>query len=467
MRHLVLIGLILSMADLEVRRQESGQPSLLQPPAARGSAIGGDASAFAIRNVNVLPMDRDRVLTGQTVVVEKGTITRLGASAEVTVPPDALTIDGTGRYLMPGLADVHVHLHSTTGEMRRAILTLFVAEGVTTVLNLRGNPEILELRSAIASGDVFGPALYTVGPYVNEPFVTTPDEVERAVVEQRRAGYDFVKLHGDLSAEAYARLNAVARREGIRVIGHAPRNLGLEIMFAERQYALAHAEEFLYDRENTSKDFALVEPRIPELARSMVAAGIWLMPNLTAYKVIGTMVGDLNAILARPEMRYLPAAVREVWGPATNPYTNRMGPDQAGKIRVRYEVLEKLVRGFQAAGVRLLVGTDAMNTGVVPGFSAHDELADLVAAGLTPFEALRAATANAADFLGAGRREGVVAVGQAANLVLLEANPLEGIANSRRISGVVLRGRWIGRGELDRMLETLAAGGPGEKASSR
>jgi len=252
----------------------------------------------------------------------------------------------------------------------RTLLRLFVANGVTTVVNLRGTPQILELRSAVASGRVFGPAIYTAGPFVNEPFVTTPDEVEQAVVAQKRAGYDFVKLHGNLSREAYARLNAVARREGIRVIGHAPRNLGVEAMFEERQYAVAHGEEFLYDRNNNSTDSSLpqVEARIPEFARSMVRAGIWLTPN-------------------------------------------------------------------------------------VPGFSAHDELADLVAAGLTPFQALRAATANAADFLGPGAQQGVVAVGQNADLVLLDANPLENIANSRRIAGVVLRGRWLSRSDIERMLE--------------
>ena len=433
------------------------------PEAPRQPDIGQQASSIAIRNVSVLPMDRERVLVRQTVLVENGVIKRLGATADVSVPPGALTIDGTGKFLMPGISDVHVHLASNTEEQQRSLLKLFVAEGVTTVLNMKGNPQVLELRSAVAAGRLFGPTIYTVGPYVNEPFVTTPDEVERAVVEQRRAGYDFVKLHGDLSREAYARLNAVARREGLRVIGHAPRNLGLEVMFEERQYALAHAEEFLYDRENTSKDFEKIEPRIPELARSMVAAEIWLMPNFTAFKTIGAMVRDLPAILARPEMRYLPAANREGWGPATNPYTNRMGPDQVEKIRVRYLMLEKLVSAFQKAGVRLLIGTDAMNTGVVPGFSAHDEMADLVAAGLTPFEALHAATANAADFLGVGGREGRVAAGQAATLVLLEANPLENIAHSRRIAGVMLRGRWIPRAEIDRLLDSLAAESAGAR----
>ena len=412
-------------------------------------------SPVVITNVNVLRLDREGVLAGQTVVVERGIIRRLGPTRNRTMLPASETIDGTGKFLMPGLVDLHVHLASNTGDDQRAILKLFVANGVTTVLNLRGAPQILELKAAVAAGRVLGPTIYTSGPYVNEPFVTTPADVERAVVEQKRAGYDVVKLHGNLSREAYATLNAVARREGIRVVGHAPRNLGLAPMFEERQYAVVHAEEFLYDRENTSRNAARIEPQIPALARSMARAGIWLMPNLTAFKVIAWQVRDLDAVLARPEMRFMPAAVRTGWGPATNPYTTRLGREKYPEIQALYQLVEKLVRGFRAGGVRLLIGTDAMNTGVVPGFSTHDELADLVAAGLTPFEALRAATANAADFLAVPGQRGLVAVGQKADLLLLDANPLENIANSRRIAGVMLRGRWLSRTGLLEILEEL------------
>jgi imidazolonepropionase-like amidohydrolase len=414
-------------------------------------------SAIAITNITVLPMDADRTLANQTVVVQGGIITQMGAAGRVKVPAGATTIDGSGKYLIPGLVDVHVHLAQAPLDQQRDLLKLFVANGVTTVVNLRGTPQMLELRAAVREGQVFGPTIYTVGPYVNEPFVTTPDEVERAVVEQKRAGYDFVKLHGNLSREAYVRLNEVARREGIRVIGHAPRNLGLEVMFEQRQYALAHAEEFLYDRENRSTDSSLpsVEAKIPSFARSTAQAQIWEMPNLTAYKMIARMVHDLDAVLARPEMRYLPATVRTGWGPATNPYTNRIAPSRYESMMARYRLLEKMVRAFQAEGVQLLVGTDAMNTGVVPGFSTHDELADLVTAGLTPYQALRAATANAAEFLGPNEQHGTVAVGQNADLVLLDANPLDDIANSRRIAGVMLHGQWLSRGDVDRMLDEL------------
>jgi hypothetical protein len=412
---------------------------------------------LVITNVNVLPMDRERILTGQSVLIERGIITRLGPAGSVRIPSGARTIDGTGKYLIPGLVDVHVHLASNPEDQQRGLLKLFVANGVTTVVNLRGTPQILDLRAAVGSGRVLGPRLYTVGPYVNEPFVTTPQDVERAVVEQKRAGYDFIKLHGSLSRDAYHRLNEVARREGIRVIGHAPRNIGVAAMFAERQYMIAHGEEFLYDTLNRSTDSSLsgVEAQIPGWARATARAGIWLTPNLTAFDMIARQVNDLDAVLARPEMRYLPRANQEGWGPATNVYFNRFPKSRGPGIVARYHLIEKLVLAFHKAGVRLLVGTDAMNTGVIPGFSAHDELADLVTAGLTPYEALRAATANAAEFLAEPGDRGTVAAGQKADLLLLDANPLENIGNSRRIAGVMVRGRWFAREDIAGMLEAL------------
>jgi hypothetical protein len=407
-------------------------------------------------------MDVERVLERQTVIVRDGRITRMGDARNVPVPAGARTIDGSGKYLMPGLADMHVHFHGNPPEEYGMLLELFVAQGVTTVLNMRGVPQILELRESVAQGRVLGPRLFSVGSYINEPFVTTPDDVEQAVVTQKRAGYDFVKLHGDLSQEAYDRLLAVAQREGIRVVGHAPRNLGVEALFAARppQYALAHAEEFLYDRQNRSTDSSLphVEARIPELARATAEARIWLMPNLTAFKMIARMVHDLDAVLARPEVRYLPRSSQTMWGPATNPYTNRIRPDRYEPMMRRYALLEQLVRECHARGVRLVIGTDAMNTGVVPGYSAHDEMADLVAAGLPPYAALRAATANAAEFLDREGERGTVAVGQRADLLLLEANPLEDIAHTRRIAGVMLAGRWLSAGDRAAMLERLRRG---------
>jgi hypothetical protein len=414
----------------------------------------------ALVNANVLPMDRDTLLAGQTVLIRDGIIQQVGPSGRVRIPAGTTRVDAGGQYLMPGLADMHVHMVGPR-ELQEELLKMYVVAGVTTILNMRGTPDHLVLRADIRAGRVFGPNMYTVGRYVNAPFFVTPDSVEQEVVAQKGAGYDFIKMHGELPREAYARLNAVGKREGIRIIGHAPRTLGIDAVFAERQYALAHSEEFLYDTTGSSRDadLAKFEPRIPELAPKMVAADVWLMPNLTAYRIIGLVAQDLSAILARPEMKYLPAVVRAGWGPGTNPYTQRFGPEKAPGIFARHALLQKLTKAFDSAGVKLLVGTDALNVGVVPGFSAHDELQELVDAGLSPYHALRAATANASTFLGSSPCIGQVRVGCAADLLLLDANPLSSIGNTRRIAGVMVRGRWLSRQELDRLLESLAAGG--------
>jgi imidazolonepropionase-like amidohydrolase len=415
---------------------------------------------FAFVNVNVLPMDRDTVLAGQTVLIRDGLIQQVGASSQVRIPAGATRIEAGGKYLMPGLADMHIHMAGPR-EIQEELLKMYVVAGVTTILNMRGTSDNLALRSDIRSGRVFGPDMYTVGRYVNAPFFVTPDSVEAEVVAQKRAGYDFIKMHGELSRDAYARLHAVGKREGIRIIGHAPRTLGIDAVFAERQYALAHAEEFLYDTTGSSRDADLpkFEPRIPELTRKMIAADIWLMPNLTAYRNIGLMAQDLPAILARPDMNYLPAGIRAGWGPQTNPYTRRFGPEKAPGILARHALLQKLTKAFDSAGVKLLVGTDGLNVGTIPGFSAHDELQELVEAGLSPYHALRAATANASAFLGSSPCIGHVRARCVADLLLLDANPLSGIGNTRRMAGVMVRGRWVSRQELDRLLASLAAGG--------
>jgi hypothetical protein len=387
-----------------------------------------------------LPMDRERVLANQTVVVRDGVIASVGSAARTTIPERALIVDGRGKYLMPGISDLHVHLAGTPDD-RREILRSFVVNGVTTVLNLRGSPEHLALRADVATGRVRGPTIYTSGPYINEPFFVTPDAVEAEVRAQKRAGYDFVKMHGNLSEVAYAKLNAVGRDAGIRVIGHSPRNLGYQAMFEHRQYAVVHAEEFIYDSTGSSRAFAQLESRISEIARAAAKSGLWVMPNLTAYRNIALQVKDLEALLAQPEMRFLPPSIRASWSRATNGYARRFGPEMYDGFMARYALLEKLTRGFRDAGVRLLVGTDALNTGTIPGSSAHDELELLVAAGLTPFEALSAGTTSAAGFLGSSTF-GTIAVGKRADLLLLDANPLTNIGNTRQIAGVVLRGVW-------------------------
>jgi imidazolonepropionase-like amidohydrolase len=423
----------------------------------------------AFVNVTVVTMGQEEALPAQTVVIRNGRIAEIGPADRVDVPSDARRIQGAGKFLMPGLIDSHFHLQGNDAADRQ-LLQILVANGVTSILNLHGTPSILDLRGRVASREVLGPTIYSSGPYISDAPRWQPeaDEVERLVLEQKRAGYDLIKTHGDFSREAFRRLCAVARREGIKVIGHAPRNLGVEAIFEEHMGAVAHSEEFLYvyfflgapdlsqaDLDTRQWFMENAETRIPALASATAKAGTWVVPNLVAYKMIVDQGKDLASVLARPETKYVPPDVMADWQPGRNRYDRKYADEMAEHMTWRLALLTKLTGAFRQAGVRMMAGTDAPIPGVVPGFSLHDEMKLLVAAGLTPYETLRTATANPAEFLGRSGEFGTVTAGARADLLLLNANPLRDVANAAQRAGVMVRGRWLTENELQAMLAGL------------
>jgi cytosine/adenosine deaminase-related metal-dependent hydrolase len=436
----------------------------LAAPAVAIEPVPLDHGVTVFTGVSVIPMDRDTVLANRTVLVRDGKIAAIGSAAKVVVPKAARRIDGRGKFLIPGLCDMHVHLRylSQAGD-NPVMLTLFLANGVTTVLNLLGLPEHLELRDSIATGAVLAPVVYTSGIYMNPPYVNTPAQVDSAVIAQKEAGVDFIKIHGDLRADAYHQLMVSAHREGLRVIGHAPRNLGFEVLVREHQDAIAHAEEFLYAyflfQRPPPTSLAEIDSMIHYAAVKTAGAGIWLMPTLTCYRNIAGQIENLDSVLALPDMRYVPAGIAADWQRGSNLYLKPpFTKGNVARVRDSYFVLERLVKAFEAAGVKMVAGTDTPVSATPPGFALHDELANLVAAGLTPYQALRLATANAAEFAGASDRFGTVAVGRRADLVLLAANPLTDIHATRRIAGVMVRGHWLPADRIAATLGRVAAG---------
>jgi hypothetical protein len=425
----------------------------------------GSSVVLAILNVNLIPLTTADVRPAQTVIIRGGRISETGPAGKTLAPQGALRIDGTGRYLMPGLFDSHVHFQPDE-ITNRAFLTLFLVNGVTSVLNLYGTPVHLKLRAAVDRDEIPGPQIFTSGPWVGTPHgqtpTTTPEQITREVAAQKQAGYDFIKLHGDLSAETYRRLMAAAREQRIRVVGHAPRNLGVAPMLEERQPAVAHLEEYLYACFYYGADSQEAIPGLDEKIRKIAAAtakaGTAIISTMEVYRGIADQIGDVDGVLNRPQVAYLPFAVGAAWGwwPPENTYVRRFGKDQIPRFRANHHVLERLTLGAQQAGVRLLAGTDTPTPAVVPGFSIHDELRDLVKAGLTPYQALQTATVNPAAFLGCLRDSGTIERGKRADCVLLKGNPLEDIANTASIAGVVRNGRWISAAQIDTVLKRLA-----------
>jgi imidazolonepropionase-like amidohydrolase len=404
----------------------------------------------AFVDVTVVPMDRDVELPHQTVVVGDGRIRAIGPVAAVEVPNGAMRIDGRGRWLMPGLTDAHVHLESPE-ELR-----LYLASGVTSVFNLHGSPAHLEWRRQVEEGALAGAAVITTGPIIARR--TSREDAIREVDAQAAAGYAAVKIYNQVGRDEYDVLAAEAKARGLLVVGHVPREPGFDAAVRAGQ-SIVHAEELIYTALNPTGDESAAPPidrtRIPGTVQAIARAGIFVTPTLSMYRDILRQAGDLPAYLHRPEAVWLAPWVRARLEPGVNRYDGRFSTEEQRRMADGFAIQRELVRALHDAGVPLLAGTDSTQVGPVAGFSLHEELAELVASGLSPFEALRTATVNARRHLGAERVGGVVQGGARADLILLADDPRRDIGNVRRIDGVMAKGRWYDREQLAAQRESL------------
>jgi cytosine/adenosine deaminase-related metal-dependent hydrolase len=429
-------------------------------------------STIAIEHATLLPMDRDIVLEDHTVVVREGRIAALGPASDISVPQDAQRIDSRGKFLMPGLADMHVHVWDEND------LYLFVANGVTTVRNLFGAPLHLDWRKRIEGGELVGPRIYTAGPIVDGENAVWPGSVElvdpeaaaEVVRTQKEAGYDFLKPYAMLTRECYQSLAVAARDQGMRLMGHVPEALELTDVLAAGQATIEHLGGIASAAQgpdspwkdvnftNESRAWAHVDDaRLAEIAEATRKSGAWSCPTFVVMQK-WSKGEEARALLARPEMRYVAPGMRAFWDPdSPMNYLNQLPASAIQSARDALPFQQRAVRALRDAGAGILLGTDMGNPYVMAGFAVHEELEYLVAAGLTPYEALRAGTAEAARCMGAEEEWGTLALGRQADLLLLTANPLEDVANARKRAGVLLRSRWMSEQELQAELERRAA----------
>jgi imidazolonepropionase-like amidohydrolase len=455
--------------------------------------LNAQESPLAFIDVAVVPMDRDQILPHQTVVVIAGRIAQVGPAGAVNVPKNARRIEGHDKFLMPGLADMHVHFirsalpedpqstsntgsrkstrpasaSSTNAEENHALGLLFVANGVTTVRNMWGDPAIDRFAKEVESGRVLGPHIYSVGPVTDgappmwegSRTVETAGSADQAVQSDKQSGYIAIKVYEWLSKDAYNAIVNSARREGLPVVGHVPQSITLQEAIAARQYSIEHLSGFLQQLQpesssTTPKSYmkALQDAdlsKMPALVEQIKAQDIWNCPTLVVHGLVRTDPVWLD------ERSFLPPALMERYAKM---YPDRAKPAESSDLTVQEKgtylaILAALHRG----GAHLLLGTDAVKPGTLPGFSLHEELENFVAAGMTPFEAIRAGTADAAIFLHQESEFGVIAVGRRADLLLLKANPLSDVRNVSKRVGVTVNGRWFTEEELKKQLNELKA----------
>jgi len=446
-----------------------------------------------LRDVRVVDLEAGRIVPGQSILIEGARIAKVAPVGELAAPAGAALVEGGGRYALPGLFDMHVHLSAAHGE---TTLLLLAANGVTCAQSMHGSRLHLAFRARVQRGELIGPRLFTTGPTTAQVGVHSVEQAERVVREQKAAGYDAIKMYGDgsntMPRATYHQLVTTAHELGLRVVGHAPRNMGFSAVLEEHQDSIDHMEEIVYTDEGLARllgpyvrlqfgggfdahpellgevpDFRTgLKDEVRALAGKVAAAGLRVTPTLVTFATIQQTTDDaFFELVKRPELAYFPVTVTAEWTPEKARFRNG-GWQPHLDFMARYlqrnvELQAELVRAFHEAGVPLMTGTDAPFDFVVPGFSLHDELARFVACGLTPLEALRSATLVPAETLGIAGEAGTIAAGKSADLVLLEADPLADVNAVRRNAGVFLRGRWLApevlRSELDGLLARNAA----------
>lgn len=439
-----------------------------------GQVSLAQSASIAFVDVTVIPMDGKALSAHQTVVTRHGSIVAVGPANTMKVPVGSQSIDGRSRYLIPGLVDMHAHFLRPPNpgkkqdldferylQYNELIAFLQIANGVTSIRNMYGHPEIDRLSVRIQKGELPGPTVYSTGPITDgEPpsvvgvrVVTTAEQAAAAVRDDKAHGYVGIKPYNRLTLEAYRAIVQSAASENLPVMGHLPFAVPLEEAIHSRQASIEHAESFSADLQPNPADadkktdtelFTQADmTKMAHFATEMRDAGVWTCPTVVVYQ----MEWPKDQVAA--EMKYMPPELEGAYRKHYEPFTFA-----AASVEVAYGL--NIIRALHAAGAGLLAGTDAFKPNVVPGFALHEELNYFVQAGLTPYEAIRAATSDPARFLGREKDFGTIRIGRRADLLLLSANPLDDINNLSKRVGVMVRGKWFAEANLRQRLDRFA-----------
>ena len=421
---------------------------------------------IVIQSVNVVPMDEERVIPNQTVVIKDGKITAIGT--KVKHAKNALVIDGKGKYLMPGLAEMHAHVPPIDDiEPMKEVLFLFAANGITTIRGMLGHTRHLELRGMIQRGEINGPRFYTTGPSFNGLSVKTAEAGAEMVRKQKEAGYDFLKLHPGLNLETFPAIASTAKEVGIPFAGHVSFAVGVWRAIDAGYSSIDHLDGFVEAlvpgidslTEQQAGLFGMFighkadQSGIPKLMKALKEKNIWVVPTQSLAERWFSPAFDADGFRNDPHSKYMNPKTVDQWIQSkkslqANPNYNPVQLESFIILR------RQLILECQKNGVGILLGCDAPQVFNVPGFSTHHELAYLVDSGLTPYQAIKTGTVNVAEYLKLAD-SGTIRIGAIADLILVNNNPLVEIKNTQSIAGVMLNGKWLSKKEIDVGLKKL------------
>lgn len=421
--------------------------------------INGDVIAFT--NVNVIPMTSEIVLENQTVIIGGDEILLVAPSGNVELGKDATIIDGEGKYLVPGLAEMHGHVPPTDPPPNAPLymnmsyventLFLYTAAGITTVRGMLGWPNQLGLKEKVKSGELIGPNLYLAGPSFNGNSISSPDQAAQRVIDQKEEGWDLLKIHPGLTLDEYDAMANTANEIGITFGGHIPSAVGIVHAIEKGQETIEHMDGYVAYLDEF--EGAELDAKIHELINITIENNVWVVPTQALWE---TIIGaaDYEAMQKYDELKYIPRSLESGYNSwannmLKNPNFNRENGIKHARLRVR------LLSEMNKYGVKILMGTDAPQLFSVPGFSIHRELQKMKESGMSPYEILKTGTKNVGEYFAHKDDFGIIAKGQRADLILVDKNPLEDISNLKYHSGVMVSGRWMSKDFIAAKLDEI------------
>jgi imidazolonepropionase-like amidohydrolase len=421
-------------------------------------------ASVAFTNVTVVPLDRPGAVADQTVVVRGDRIAAIGPSSKMQVPADATRIDGRGKFLMPGMAEMHAHIpggqNATEGDMHRTLL-LFAANGITTIRGMLGEPRHLPLRDAVAKGTVVGPTIFTSGVSFSGNTAKSIDVAVKMVHAQKAAGYDLLKIHPGVPRDVFDAVAAEANKLQIPFSGHVPADVGLARALEAKFHSIDHIDGYFEYavRPNAPADVmknpgffganfaAHLDPaRLEQAIAQTRKAGVWIVPTQGLLEIFMSMA-TADELRKSPGVEYMPAPLVAAWAKQRQAFMAQPGFTRENNERFLQE-RRKLLKALHDAGVDIILGSDAVQTFSVPGFSIFNEMSAMARSGMTPYDIYVTGGPNVARFFRRDKDVGTVTVGKIADLVLIDADPLADVANFARQTGTMVRGRWHPRADL-------------------